>query len=222
MTSALVCLNFHGIGTPARLLEPGEARYWIGEGFFLRVLDLVLAQPGPVRLTFDDSNASDFDIALPALRARGLRASFFVLTGRLGQAGSLDQTRIRELQAAGMEIGSHGIAHLPWSRLPPEALRHELTASRRQLEAICGREVRTAGIPFGAYNARVLRQLAAAGYAAAYSSDGGPMRPDAFLRPRTSLRADMTLEQVQAILAGRESLTRRLRRRLAMARKRLL
>lgn len=219
-----ICLNFHGIGTPARTLEPGEAPYWIGEEFFLQVLDAILALPDPARilLSFDDGNASDHTLALPALRARGLRARFFVLAGRIGQRGSLDAEQIRALQAAGMEIGSHGLAHLRWDRLPPAALREELQASRARLEEICEHPVRAAGIPFGAYNARVLRALRAAGYESAWSSDGGPMHEGAFLRPRTSLRSDMTLPQVQALMAGSMGPARRLRRRLGMLRKRLL
>lgn len=223
MRRAHLCLNVHGIGAPARTLEPGEAPYWITAAFFEQVLDAVLAQPHPDRigLTFDDGNASDHAIALPALQARGLRAHFFVLGGRIGQPGSLDAGQIRDLQAAGMEIGSHGIAHLRWDRLAPAALKEELEVSRALLEEICARPVRAAGIPFGAYNARVLRAIAAAGYASAWSSDGGPMRPDAFLRPRTSLRAAMTAADVDALVSGRESPGRRLRRSLAVARKRL-
>ena len=75
-------LNFHGIGDPARPLEPGEARYWISTARFTDILDRVMAQPNPGAyfLTFDDGNLSDHEIALPALRARGLDAAVFVLT----------------------------------------------------------------------------------------------------------------------------------------------
>ena len=215
-------LIFHGIGVPKRDLEPGEAVYWIPVAFFEDILDAVQALPMPfhVHLSFDDGNQSDHDIALPGLLARGLKADFFVLTGRLGHPGSLDASRIRALQAAGMGIGSHGVDHRNWTTLDPDALHHELKASRNALETICGRPIQMAGVPFGAYSARVLRSLAATGYACAYTSDGGFMQPDAFLRPRSSVRRDMKLNDVIDILKGRIGFKGRLRRSLGMARKR--
>ncbi len=214
-------LIFHGIGEPERELEPGEAAYWIPVAFFEEILDAVLALPAPyrVRLSFDDGNRSDHEIALPALLDRDLKADFFVLTGRLGQPGSLDAAQVRALQAAGMVIGSHGVDHRNWARLDPAALQHELAVSRAALEALCETPVQTAGVPFGAYSAQVLRRLAATGYACAYTSDGGTMQPNAFLRPRSSVRRDMALEDVMGILKGRMGFKARVRRSLGMMRK---
>lgn len=217
-------LIFHGIGVPERELEPGEAAYWISTSFFEEILDAALNLPVPfrVQLSFDDGNRSDHEIALPALLKRNLKADFFVLTGRLGQPGSLDSDQVRALQAAGMGIGSHGINHRNWAKLDPATLQHELTASRKMLEGLCGTLIQTAGVPFGAYNVRVLRGLAAAGYVCAYTSDGGTMHPDAFLRPRSSVRRDMALEDVIDILKGRLGIKSRVRRSLGMMRKRFL
>ncbi len=221
MTSA-IGLNFHGIGEPQRALEPGEAPYWVSPGQFEQILDQVAGAPDPSAfvITFDDSNLSDHDIALPALTARGLTARFFVLTGRIGQAGSLDAEHINALQKAGMTIGSHGIDHVIWPTLDKATLEQELRGSRAVLEDICGQPVTEAGIPFGRYDARVLRALRAAGYTAAWSSDGGRYRRQAFLRPRTSLRGDMPDEMMQAVMSGGMPLLRRLRRTLGMVRRR--
>ena len=104
---------FHGIGTPGREIEPGEARYWIAADAFLGMLDVLAACPA-VRISFDDGNASDVEVALEALRKRRLTASFFVLAGRLGSAGSLDAEALRELDRAGMTVGTHGMDHRPW------------------------------------------------------------------------------------------------------------
>ena len=88
---------------PARALAPGEADYWIGVDRFLDVLDRISGHPDRERLfiTFDDGNISDLAIAVPELQRRGLRAEFFVLTGRIGQPGSLDADDIRALIGAG-------------------------------------------------------------------------------------------------------------------------
>jgi len=220
----LIALNFHGIGTPARDLEPGEAPYWIAPELFDVILDRIAAHPerARIRITFDDGNRSDLTVALPALRARGLRADFFVLSGRLGEAGSLDAEGIVALLEAGMGVGSHGIAHLPWDGLSPDALRDELEGSKARLEEVCGRPVTSAGIPFGRWSGAVLRGLRAAGYIEAWSSDGGVARDGDFPMARTSVRADMDPGKIDAVLAGRTDPARRLRRALGVARKRWL
>lgn len=224
MSGPPVAVIFHGIGTPGRALEPGEAPYWISEAAFATALDRIAALPDPgrVRISFDDGNASDHAIALPALLARGLAADFFVLTGRIGQPGSLAAGEIRALDAAGMRIGSHGVAHRRWPGLAPAALAAELRESRAALEDILGRPVTAAGIPFGAWTGGVIAALRRAGYAEAWSSDRGPYDPAAFLRPRSSVTAATTPAELEAILAGRLPPLARLRRAAGMARKRLM
>src|SRR5690349_7096366 len=101
----VVNVCFHGIGTPQRELEPGEAPYWVSEAAFHEVLDEIAGWPR-IRISFDDGNASDLDLALPALVERGLTADFFVLAGRLESEGSLDVDAVRELCRAGMTIGT--------------------------------------------------------------------------------------------------------------------
>ena len=97
-------------------LDPGEDRFWIPVDPFRSILD-ILAGRNDVRITFDDGNASDLDIALGELRDRDLTATFFVIAGRIGAPGSLDEDGMLELARHGMTIGSHGMDHRPWRRL---------------------------------------------------------------------------------------------------------
>jgi peptidoglycan/xylan/chitin deacetylase (PgdA/CDA1 family) len=211
-------LNFHGIGKPARPLEPGEAEYWISEDRFRDVLDRMAGHHGRERLliTFDDGNLSDLAIAAPELLRRGLTAEFFVLTGRLGAPGSLQPGDIRLLKGMGMRIGSHGISHRAWTGMTASELDDELRRSKEVLEAICRAPIRSAAIPFGRYNASVLAASRKAGYESAYSSDGGGMGTSGFLRPRTSIRHDTDDAALECILSGRMSAWNRLRRAAAM------
>jgi peptidoglycan/xylan/chitin deacetylase (PgdA/CDA1 family) len=215
-------LIFHGIGRPGRDMEQGEARYWLDTARFDEILDRIAAsgQRDRIRISFDDGNASDAEIALPRLMARGLTADFFVLSGRIGQPGSLRADQVRALLAAGMRVGSHGTTHRDWRRLQATDLSHELAASRQALQAITGQAITAAGIPFGSYDGAVLRAIRAAGYLCAYSSDRGMMDEERFLRPRTSFRADMTEAELAAVLAGRLDPLTRLRRAVGMARRR--
>ena len=223
MEDALVGLIFHGIGTPGRTLEPNEAPYWLSTDRFEAILERIaaLSEPHRVRISFDDGNLSDVTIALPRLLAHGFPADVFVLSRRIGAAGSLGAAQIVELQTAGCRIGSHGVSHQDWRRISPDALAAELTDSRTTLERVCDRPVTSAGIPFGSYNGRVIAALKSAGYDCAYSSDRGTMYPGAYLRPRTSVRADMTDAEIDMILAGRMARVARVRRTVGMLRRRL-
>ena len=125
-----VHLCFHGIGESRLEREPGESRYWVTEGLFRRVLDYVAAQPD-VELSFDDGNASDVEVALPALRERGLTATYFVLAGRLQDSASLGPADLRELREEGMRIGSHGWAHVPWRGLDATDEEREFYSARQ-------------------------------------------------------------------------------------------
>jgi peptidoglycan/xylan/chitin deacetylase (PgdA/CDA1 family) len=199
--------TFHGIGAAPRALERDEELVWLPEERFGRLLD-VLARQRTVELTFDDGNASDAEIALPKLRERGLRGTFFVVAGRLDQPGFLSREQLGELVAAGMEVGSHGMAHRPWRGLDRTTLAEELIESRAMLEDNLGRPVDLAACPFGAYDRGVLRAAKAAGYRRLFTSDGGSARPAAWLQPRTTLTIEDD-ESSAAALLERESPPRR-------------
>jgi peptidoglycan/xylan/chitin deacetylase (PgdA/CDA1 family) len=221
-------LNFHGIGEPGRVLEPGEAPYWISSDMFRAVLDVVVAaaaKGASILLTFDDGNRSDLEIGAAELDKRGLRATFFPLAGRLDTAGSLSEADLRELVSRGHAIGNHGFDHVDWRSLDDEGVAREIGRAREALQDAAGVVVSEAAIPFGRYDARVLRALRKLDYQAAYTSDGGLINGARealpWLRPRSSLRGDMTLDQVQALLADQVPALRKLRRSLAMTLKSL-
>lgn len=185
--------NFHGVGEPARTLEPGEAPYWVSlerfSEWIARIVDHPLRER--IRITFDDGNASDAEMAAPALRAAGMGATFFVLAGRLDRPGSLSSAQLRELAAEGFGVGAHGRDHVRWPDCDDARLRVELVEARDQIAEVLGQPVEEAAIPFGAYDRRVARALAAAGYRAAYSSDGGPTLTPVMPAPRLSVRREM-------------------------------
>jgi peptidoglycan/xylan/chitin deacetylase (PgdA/CDA1 family) len=186
---------FHGIGTPRRVLEPDEEPYWISVDAFHRILDAIAGVDG-LRVSFDDGNASDVEIGLHALRERGLKASFFVVAGRIGSAGSLDADGLVELARHGMTIGSHGMDHRPWRRLSPEDRERELVQAREMISGVVGRPVSEAALPTGAYDRRLLRDLRRLGYGAVHTSDRRTAKAGAWLQPRFSVVADDTPESV--------------------------
>lgn len=181
-------LCFHGIGTPGRPLEPDEEHYWVQEAQFDDLLAVVARHPS-VRITFDDGNASDSALALPALRRHKLTARFFVVSDRLDQPGSLTSGDVRALVREGMTVGSHGKRHIPWRSAGDAELHEELAGSADAIASAAGRPVSEVACPFGSYDRRVLRAIRRCGFERVYTVDGGSARSGAWLQSRYTVRA---------------------------------
>lgn len=189
-------LCFHGIGTPGRELEPDEELYWVKEAQFEDFLEVIVRYPS-VRITFDDGNASDAALALPALRGHGLKATFFIISGRLDQPGSLASAEVRSLAQAGMAVGSHGMWHRPWRSVNDEELEEELVDAADVIADAAGRPVREVACPFGSYDRRVLGAIRRRGFCRVYTVDGGPARSGAWLQSRYTVRTDDTPADIE-------------------------
>jgi peptidoglycan/xylan/chitin deacetylase (PgdA/CDA1 family) len=211
---------FHGIGTPRRRLEPGEAAYWITMDTFRRVLDLVAGQP-QVRISFDDGNASDIEIGLPALVERGLSATFFPLAGRLDLPGSLSASEVRDLSSAGMTIGTHGMDHVPWRGLDAESRHRELVVARDRLSEVVGAPVDEAALPLGRYDRRLLGHLRRLGYTRVHTSDRRRSGPGAWLQARYSIRGEDTASSFRDAVLADPSTAHRAERHLVGTLKRI-
>ena len=185
-----IVLTFHGIGTPRRPLDPGEEPFWVNEQAFADAV-AAAAENSKVEITFDDGNASDAEIALPILKQARMTATFFVLAGRLGEAGSLHPRDVATLVAEGMTVGSHGADHIDWTRATDETMRRELYDARARIEDAAGVAVDALSIPFGAFDKRTLERAAAAGYSSVHTSTGGVAAHDAWFVPRNTVRRDL-------------------------------
>jgi len=81
--------------------------------------------------------------------------------------------QLREMESAGIEIGSHTVTHPVLTRVTPDRLRHELEESRGRLEGMLGHPVTSFCYPNGAYDRTVRDAVARAGYRVAVTSDDG-------------------------------------------------
>ena len=212
MPKRTINLTFHGIGEPCRPLEQGEHQLWLDPDQFEMVLDSVVGRTD-CRLTFDDGNASDVEHALPQLRRRNLTATFFVVAGRLGESGFLNEADVRALTDAGMDVGCHGMRHRPWRRLDDVELAEELVEARDVLERVIDRPVTEAACPFGSYDRRVLRSLRRHGYHRAYTSDCGTTRPDDWIQSRNTVKPENAVDLVERVLGAERSVYTVMRQR---------
>jgi len=201
MKNMFFILNFHGLGKPPRDIPLEEEPFWVETPFFEAVLDLIQSR-NDVQVTFDDSNATDYEIALPALKARNMAAKIFVLVQQIGQKGYLSTRRLHEIISGGLTVGSHGMRHCPWTGLDDQALHQELVEAKDRLEQITGRPVTDAACPFGKYDRRVLRAVQNSGYDKIYTSDDLPAFSDSWVLSRYTILRTHDLAQVGEIING--------------------
>lgn len=215
MASRCTIINFHGIGTPRSDLPEDEWPYWINSEMYEGILDRIChlrSTDHEILVTFDDGNLSDIELGFPGLQERGLSARFFILTGRIGLPHYLNAGHIAALREAGMKIGLHGRDHIDWRQADDSRLVAETREARYLLEEAAGAKVTEVGIPFGAYDRRVIVWLNNEGFEGIYTSDGGQAHLKHRVRSRTSVRRDMTVDRIESILCGRFPIRQRVRR----------
>jgi len=173
----------------------------------------------PVVLTFDDGYADVLENAVPVLRAFGFTAAVFPvldLERRFnhwddapelkGPLLALDQ--LRDLEKAGLELGSHTVTHARLTRAGDDALAWELARSREVLAAIAARPLPVLAYPYGDVDGRVKEAARAAGYEAALAVNSGPLdwRADAFEIRRQRVGNVSSDAYLRLILSGAEKL----------------
>lgn len=199
-----IYLNFHGLGEAGSSVPEAEKPYWLPLQRFETILEIVRTAQKQVHITFDDGNLSDLRLALPALRRAGLSATFFILSGRIGEPHYLGREDIRTLRAEGMGIGSHGADHVPWTSLPDEVLARQVANSMAILSEIIEEPVRMVAAPFGAYDRRVLAVLRRMAVERVHTSDGGPAASWSWTIPRNTIRDDKPLDHIHEMVSRRQ------------------
>ena len=123
--------------------------------------------PPIVALSFDDGYRSVLTEVLPVLRRHRLPATVFVPTRWIGDlnhwsAGHpcyplplLSESELREVDAAGISVESHGHAHIELSTVSEDIVRQDLQASVEILERLVGRRPRYLAYPFGTHSPKV-------------------------------------------------------------------
>jgi peptidoglycan-N-acetylglucosamine deacetylase len=126
-------------------------------------------RPTIVTTSWDDGNRSDLRVA-EILRARQVAGTFYVPITPHEKDPALTHAELRELSAAGFEIGAHGFSHKLLWKLSSEELTAEIAPCRPALEDIIGSEVRMFCYPKGRYDANTIECLKQAGYQGARSN----------------------------------------------------
>ncbi len=129
--------------------------------------------PKPVMLSFDDGYVDDVTQILPVLRAHRMTGVFFIITGRFHEPGFVDAAQVRELDAAGMDVGAHTRHHVDLPGLPAATLTSEIAGSRADLERVLGHPVAAFAYPAGRFDAASVAAVWQAGFALAVTTQPG-------------------------------------------------
>jgi peptidoglycan/xylan/chitin deacetylase (PgdA/CDA1 family) len=200
-----IVLGYHGVAEARRrddlsmlLVAPDRFRaqleLLLGAGFrFVTLADLVReaggSEPpaGLAAVTFDDGMRNNHEVAWPILAEYAIPATVYVTIGFIdgsspwigagGDGAMMSEDQLRELAAAGWELGAHTMTHPDMSKLGYEQCLAEIRDSAHGLQRISGGAVETFAYPFGRYGPEAIAAARDAGMLAAVTTGSGSWDP---------------------------------------------
>jgi len=160
-----------------------------------------------VAVTFDDGFAETFVNALPVLTNYRIPATMFALSDRIGAHNDwmsvrglperrlMSVAQLKEMAAAGIDIGSHTRTHPRLPELDAKQKRDEICGSKARLEDLLGHDVPNFAYPYGKFDDDSRQAVMEAGYRSACSVRSGFNGPeiDRFLLRRIEVFGGDTL-----------------------------
>ncbi len=215
---------------PQRLREQLSAL--VGAGYTLVGLTeaLMAKEKNPdervVGVTFDDGYLDFLTAGLDVLDEVAATATLYVCPGHTGPGAAvmastatfgplLSWDQVREVAAAGVEIGNHSLLHHPLDVQLPAVLDREIRDSKDQLEQEIGAAVPSFAYPHGYHSARVRATVARYGHDHACEVGRALYEPPGarFAIPRLYITPDHDgAATVAAVHGGHPGLVPRLRR----------
>lgn len=142
-----------------------------------------------VCISFDDGPESILTLSKRAMDRHGFVGVAFLIADSVGAQGNLSWDQVRELEAAGWEIGSHTSCHEKPTKISAEECAAELEGSRETIREEIEGDCAALAYPFGLYDENVIEHTRDAGYRIAFTIDRGPadQTTDPMLVPRQIL-----------------------------------
>jgi peptidoglycan/xylan/chitin deacetylase (PgdA/CDA1 family) len=185
----------------------------------------------PILITFDDAYADTAENALPILRQYGFSAAVFVVTRRIGETNTWDESQgsetlqlmtaeqIRYWAEQGFEFGSHSRTHPDLTGLSVGECLQEIAGSKKDLSSLLGKSVTSFAYPFGEHN-QTVRDLVCAEFDLAFIGEDGMnfLKGDPHLLRRAHVGPDTSMIEfsLMARFGGRSTWIRNLRIKLAL------
>lgn len=224
-----VFLMYHELEMAGRTLcqsEPGYVRYILRLETFRQQMDWLKdsgwrcltvsealnsfgesaghSQEPTVCITFDDGCETDLIAAAPVLGRLGFHATSYVTAGFLGQPGYLTSGQLRELAAAGIEIGCHSMTHAYLSDATEAELKREIIEAKDRIEQILGHKIEHFSCPGGRFDDRTLAMARRGGFRTVANSEfhANSVATCAYELGRIAILRDISLPEFGAICEG--------------------
>lgn len=170
----------------------------------IHISDLISAFEGksklpkkPVILTFDDGFSEHFNIAFKQLKKNKMVGTFYIPTYVLGIDHDywIRDWMLETMAKNNMEIGSHSVTHPILTNFDVQGLNYEIYVSKRMLETITKRPVRTFSYPSCINNQEIISKVKEANYSGGVSC--GPntihLSNEKFALSRRTITNDMNI-----------------------------
>lgn len=161
-------------------------------------------------ITFDDGYCNVGHNALPVLNELGFTATLYCVANQIGgsnrwdlQRGEsaaplMDVAEMRAWLAAGQEIGSHTLDHLPLGMCDDRVASEQIHLSRQVLEQAIGSAVTSFCFPYGSHKSHHRSMVEQAGYTTSTLVERGRVSvgSDLLLMPRVTVSRATSLPRL--------------------------
>lgn len=118
-----------------------------------------------VWITFDDGYKNAQEAAAPILTELGMKGSFFIITGMIGDEDKMTQQALLEMKANPlMSLESHTVNHIDLQYATSGEASKQLTASKSYLDQVLQQNTSVICYPSGRYNDQTASVATQAGY----------------------------------------------------------
>ncbi len=130
-----------------------------------------------VVMTFDDGYADQYRYAVPLLHEFGDSATFYIITGQLGQPRHLTWRQLRTMADMHLDIAAHGVQHDDLSLMNPAQQTYQIEQSVRELHAFLHAPIESYAYPSGRFNRETLAIMRHADVPLAVTTDPAYVLP---------------------------------------------
>lgn len=153
-------------------------------------------------ITIDDGRDDGYTYALPILQRLGFVATFYVITGRVGQARYLTVPQLQAMASVGMEIANHTLSHTGTKNGTDAYYLDQVRVAQEQLTEWLGAPPVTFAYPLGLHPKKLICAVSSVGLRLAFTTVGGHSYStvNALTAPRMRLGSSLTPRQAVWLL----------------------
>ena len=145
ITVAVLAIGFNGTSL---------ASVYFGRSDRLLPIYSVATDEKKVAISFDAAWGADkTEGIISILNEIDVKATFFLVGFWVDEYPD----KVKEIDSAGLEIGTHSLTHPDMALLSPEEIKEELAISKQKIEDITGKKVKLFRPPYGSYCDNLIR-----------------------------------------------------------------